>query len=100
MPVRMRLATKGAARKASIAESMSSSVCGGADLLEGANQEIDVVVEQLEVVRHFFDSAHRRRHHQHLGSRLPADGGRRLQIEVRLNEYQLHVLSLHLVDQI
>ena len=71
-----------------------------ADLLQCADQQVDVVVEQREVVSDFLHAADRGRHHQHLGAGRPADGVGRLQIEVRLDQHQLHVLPFHLVDQI
>src|SRR6187455_1903853 len=68
MPVRMRLATKGAARNASIAESMVSSLRLGADFLQRADEQVDVIVEQLEIVGDFLDAADRWRHHEDLGA--------------------------------
>src|SRR3989442_885266 len=102
MPVRMRLATKGAARNESMDESIMMSP--SAYLLRGAlnrvDQQIDVVVEQLEVVGHFLDASDRRRHHEDFRARFAPDGIRRLQIEIRLDEDDLDVLPLHLVYEI
>src|ERR1700674_1332285 len=69
-------------------------------LLNGVDEQIDIVVEQLEVVRYFLHAADRRRHHEYLRAGLPSDRHRRLQIEVRFDEHQLHVLPLHLVDEV
>src|SRR4051812_19391738 len=89
MPVRIRLATNGAARNASI--DVSSTLFRPA-LLDGVDQQVQVVVEQLEVVRHLFRAPDRRRHDEHFAARAPADRVRRLQVEVRLDEHQLHPL--------
>src|SRR5215510_8333430 len=70
IPVRMRLATNGAARNSSI--------------------EVSTL----------FASADRRRHDQDFAADVARDFLRCLQIEIRLDQDQLHVLPLHLVEQI
>src|SRR5437762_14062376 len=101
MPVRMRLATKGAARNESMDESiMMSERSLLRRALNRVDEQIDVVVEQLEVVGHFLDASDRRRHHEDFRAGFASDGIRRLQIEIRLDEDDLDVLPLHLVDEI
>src|SRR5262249_30304720 len=97
IPVRMRLATNGAARNSSIEV---STLFAPSCPLDRLDEQVDVVVEQLEVVGDFLDPTDRRRHDQHLAADVAGDLLRRLQVEVRLDEDQLHVLPLHLVDQI
>src|SRR3954465_11249751 len=67
MPVRIRLATNGAARKSSIARRDRSPILARPRLLDRVHQQVDVVVEQLKVVVHFLHSADGRQHDENLG---------------------------------
>src|SRR4029453_13638283 len=69
-------------------------------LLDRADQKVDVVVEQFEVIRDLLHAANRRRHHQHLCACRAANGLRRLQVEVWFDEQKLDVLSFHFVYQV
>src|SRR6185503_11478686 len=97
MPVRMRLAANGAARNFRISRSMGL-LCPG--LLDRVHHQLDVVVEERDVVGDLLLPAPRRRHHQHLRPRLPRDGVGRLRVEVGLDHDDLHVLPLHLLDEL
>src|SRR5687768_4990151 len=102
MPVRIRLATNGAARNVSVAESIPLllRLRRSANLTQCGYQQVDVVVEQLEIIGHFLDTADRRRHHEDVRTGGPSDGVWRSEIEVGLHENELHVLPLHLHDQV
>src|SRR5262249_5255726 len=97
IPVRMRLATNGAARNSSIEV---STLFAPSCLLDRFDEQVDVVIEQLEVVGDFLDPAAAGRHDQDVAADVAGDLLRRLQVEVRLDQDQLHVLPLHVVDQI
>ena len=71
-----------------------------AGFLDGIDQQIDIVVEQLEIIGDLFDAADRRRHHEHLGAGFAADRVRGLQVEVGFDKHQLDVRSLHLIDEV
>src|SRR6202140_1635633 len=97
MPVRIRLATKGASRKRKISIERSPELMRGVEcLLELAY----VVIEKLEVVGDFFFPADGRRQDEHLATRIAGDGVRGFQIEVRLDHDDFDVLALHLLDQL
>ena len=98
MPVRMRLAAKGAARKLQDVEvhAVTRAPVG----LDGGHQQLDVVVEELDVVGDLLLAAHRGRQHHHLGAGLPRDGVRRLEVEVGLDQEDLDALPLHLLDEV
>src|SRR5713226_7360475 len=96
MPVRMRLATKGASRKRKISIERSPELVRG---LECLLQFADVVIKKLEVVGDFFFSSHRWRQHQHLAASFARHGVRCLQIEIWLDHNHLDVLLLHLPDE-
>src|ERR1700681_3706125 len=97
MPVRIRLATKGASRKRKISiEAVSRTLVWGVErLLELAY----VVIEKLEVVGYLFFSADRRRQDENLSTGFAGHGVGRFQIEVRLDDAELDVVALHLLDQ-
>src|SRR4029453_2291004 len=104
MPAMTRLARNGHLRnsRTAVSSCMETSVASAlrADVLQGTDQQVDVVVEELDVVRNRLFPADRRRHDQHLGARLASDGVRRLLIEIRLHQNHLDVLPLHLLDEI
>src|SRR3954469_11565799 len=97
MPVRIRLATNGAARNS---RTLSSIALLRRRLFDRRHQQVDVVVEQLEVVARLRHAADRRRHHQDLAAGVGGNRVRGLQVEVRLDQDQLHVLRLHRVDHV
>src|SRR5258708_189050 len=92
MPVKIKLATKGASKK--VRTSMDSSF----DLREGFGQELDVVIEQLEIIVDFLDAAHRGKQNQDLAAHGLSDGIRSPQIKIRLYQNQLDVFALHGID--
>src|SRR5260370_41909202 len=97
MPVRMRLATKGASRKRKIyIERFPELVRGVERLLELA----DVVIEKPEIVGDFFFSPDRWRQNENLAAGFARYGVRCLQIEVWLDHNHLDVLLLHLPDEL
>src|SRR6266849_11067680 len=96
MPVRMRLATKGASRKRKISIERSPELVRGVErLLELA----DVVIEKPEIVGDFFFSPDRWRQNENLAAGFARYGVRCLQIEVGLDHNHLDVLLLHLPDE-
>src|SRR5216683_370924 len=96
MPVRMRLATKGASRKRKISiERSPESVRGVERLLELA----DVVIEKLKVIGDFFFSPDRWRQNENLAASFAADGIGSLKVEVWLDHNHLDVFLLHLPDE-
>src|SRR6266849_3306679 len=97
MPVRMRLATKGASRKRKISIERSPELVRGVECLL---QFADVVIKKLEVVGDFFFSPDRWRQHQNLPTGFARHGVRCLQIEVWLDHNHLDVLLLHLPDEL
>src|SRR5260370_6838620 len=97
MPVRMRLATKGASRKRKISIEGSPELVGGVECLL---QFGDGVIEKLEVVGDFFFSPDRWRQNENLAAGLARYGVRCLQIEVWLDHNHLDVLLLHLPDEL
>src|SRR5260370_17377795 len=97
MPVRMRLATKGASRKRKISIDRSAELVRGVECLL---QFADVVIKKLEVVGDFFFSPDRWRQHQNLTTGFARHGVRCLQIEVWLDHNHLDVLLLHLPDEL
>src|SRR5919198_3603633 len=97
IPVRIRLAAKGAARNFRILRSMSLLCSGG---LDRVHEELDVVIEELEVVGDLLLASDGGRHDQHFRSGLSRDRVRCLQVEVGLDHDDLHVLALHLLDHV
>src|SRR5262245_33443433 len=97
MPVRIRLAANGAARNS---RTVKSITLFRSALLDGVDEQIDVVIEEREVVANLLDPADRWRQHEHLCAGLTADRIRRLRIEVGLDQHELDVLAPHLADQI
>src|SRR5262249_39254725 len=97
MPVRIRLATKGAARNERMSRSMASA---SSHFLDRGEQQVQIVGEELDVVRDLLLAADQRRHDQHLAAGLAGDRVGCLEVEIRLDELQLHVLPLHLGDQL
>src|SRR5262245_933860 len=69
-------------------------------LLNSVDQQVQIVIEELEVVCNFLRSSHRWQHDQYFGASGTADCIRRLQIEIWLDEDQLHILFLHVVNEI
>src|SRR5260370_17490607 len=97
MPVRMRLATKGASRKRKISIERSPELVRGVECLL---QFADVVIKKLEVVGDFFFSPDRWRQHQNLPTGFARHGVPCLQIEVWLDHNHLYLLLLHFPDQL
>src|ERR1051325_2813600 len=94
MPVRIRLATKGASRKLNVSISSSFHLC------EGGRNQIEIVIEQLEIVRDFLDAADRWQQHQNRAAGGLRNGVRSAQIEIRLYQNQLDVFALHRIDNL
>src|SRR5215211_2555962 len=97
MPVRIRLATNGAARNWTMVMSMRSL---GARRLDRLDQQVDVVVEQLEVIAGLRHAADRGGHDERLAAGVRRDRVRRLAVEIRLDDDQLYALRLHRVDDV
>src|SRR6266851_6110353 len=93
MPVKIRLAKKGASRKGSIAMELLSGC------VEGFDQQIDIVVEELEVVVHAFFSTDRWQVHDYLRAGVPSNRLRCLEVKIGLDQYHLAVLPPHQLDQ-
>src|SRR5260370_1757685 len=93
MPVRMRLATKGASRKRKISIERSPELVRGVECLL---QFADVVIKKLEVVGDFFFSPYRWRQHQNLPTGFARHGVGCLTFEVWLYHNHLDVPLLHL----
>src|SRR6185436_5737963 len=89
MPVRIRLATNGAARNGMTTE---SSTLLRSRRLDRVDQHRDVGLEQLEIVGRRRHAANRGRQHQHLGPGLRGDRVGRLRIEVGLDDDHLDLL--------
>src|SRR5262245_65798336 len=68
--------------------------------LDGRHEEVEVVIEQLEIIGDFLYTTHGRGHYEHPGAGCPSDGVWRLQVEIRLYQDELHILTLHLIDQV
>src|SRR5262245_29894560 len=70
-------------------------------LLDGFDQQIQIVLKKFEVVGGgFLRASNRWRQDQYFGSGLTSNRTRRIQIKIRLDETELHVHSLHVVDEI
>src|SRR5947207_12539124 len=95
MPLKMRLATKGAARK--LRTSISACFSG---TLERACRQVDIVIEEFEVIGHLGNAAYRWQKHDGLAAYRVGDRVRRLGVEVRLDPDHLDILRLHLADQL
>src|SRR4029453_600766 len=104
MPAMTRLARNGHLRNSRTAASscMVTSVPRAfrAAVLQGPDEQIDVVVEKLDVVGNGLFAADRRRDDKDLGARLAGDRVRRLLIEIWLHQDHLDGLPLHLLDEI
>src|SRR5215472_17017952 len=95
MPVKIRLAIKGARRNERVSIESSLFV-----LRECADQEIDVVVEKLEVVGDFLVSADRGHEDEHLAAYAAGDRIGRSQVEIGRDEDEFDAFPLHQVDHI
>src|SRR2546425_421278 len=93
MPVKIRLAKKGASRKGRIAMELLSGCAKGFD------QQIDIVVEEREVVFHAFFPTDRWQVHDYLRPGFPSNRLRCLEVEIGLDQYPLAVLPPHQLDQ-
>src|SRR4051812_22805825 len=97
MPVRIRLATNGAARNWTMTE---NSTLFPRRRLDGVDQHGDVRLEQLQKIARRGNAAVRWRQNQHLAAGLRGDRVRRLRIEVGLDDDHLDLLSPHLLDHV
>src|SRR5450759_3512160 len=95
MPVRIRLAIKGARRNEKVSIDRSLFELG-----ERVDQQVDVVIEELEVVGDFLVSAHGGHQDHHLAAYIGGDRIGRAQVEVGLHKDQLDAFPLHQVDQV
>src|SRR5207244_2128277 len=121
IPVRMRLATKGASKKTRISiRSLLALFCFVKGLLQlrmktrisirsllalfcfvkGLLQLRNIVIKQLEVVGDFLFSAHRRHQHDDPRAGFTGDGVRCFQIEVRFHGDDLDPFAFHQAHQL
>src|SRR5437016_12888320 len=97
IPVRMRLATKGASKKTRISiRSLLALFC----FVKGLLQLRNIVIKQLEVVGDFLFSAHRRHQHDDPRAGFTGDGVRCFQIEVRFHGDDLDPFAFHQAHQL
>src|SRR3954470_1132745 len=97
MPVRIRLATNGAARNWIMVSSIRLSRSCPLDRL---NQHRDVGVKELEIVARLGHSADRRRHDEHSAAGVRGNRVWCLGIEIWFDHDDLDVLGLHRVDDV
>src|SRR5207245_6391232 len=97
MPVRIRLATKGASRNRST--SIHPPWKSLLRYLERFDQQRQIVIEQLEIVRDFSLASYRGRHDDYLRSCLSGDALRSLGVEVGLHEDQAYLFTFNHVDE-
>src|SRR3954451_5913710 len=92
MPVNIRLAKNGARRKGRIAIGFLRTRS------EGLDQQADVVIKKFEVIVNALLSTHRWEIYNHLSAGFPSNRLRCFEVEIRLDQDHLAVLSFHELD--
>src|SRR4026207_621696 len=86
IPVRMRLAMNGARRNCNTSIQFSYAERKLLRFGKGLRELIDIIVEQLKIIVHFFHTAYRRQQDQHLPAGLLCNRVRGAQIEIGLHQ--------------
>src|SRR5437762_9714342 len=97
MPVRIRLATKGARRKLRVSMWYQGVSFG---FRESGAQQVYIVIEQLEIIRDLLDAAYHGHENRYRAAGSLCDGVGRAQIKPRLYQNQLDAVAFHGVDDV